>query len=444
MKQKKITSLLICLLAISPLWAQDSAPALVSGPMVGYTEMREAMLWVQTNGPADVYFEYSDTVGVTYRTPVFSTRSPEAFIAHLVADQVQPGKTYTYDVYVNGEKVALPYPTRFKTPPLWQFRTDPPAMHIAAGSCVYVNDPRYDRPGKPYGGEYEIFEALAKMQPDMMLWLGDNIYYREADWYSRTGMIHRNTHTRAIKEMQPLLATTANYAIWDDHDYGPNDSDKTYRDKVRAREMFALFWGNPSYGLPGEGGITTTFEWGDAQFFLTDDRYFRDANNRKTGEPRKMLGDSQMDWLKNALVGSINTFKIVCVGGQVLNPVPDFETMAAISPTERQELMDFIFAEGIQNVIFLTGDRHHSEMSFIEKDGIKVYDFTISPLTSGVANYPDEANALRVPGSYVGVRNFGFIDISGPRLARKVAFTLYDSKGKNLWKYEVNAQYPKK
>ena len=52
--------------------------------------------------------------------------------------------------------------------------------------------------------------------PDFMLWLGDNTYLRESDWNSRTGFIKRYPHTRALSELQPLLASTHHYATWDD------------------------------------------------------------------------------------------------------------------------------------------------------------------------------------------------------------------------------------
>ena len=170
----------------------------------------------------------------------------------------------------------------FGRPPLWQYRSDPPEMKIALGSCVFINDEPFDRPGKPYGGDYRIFESIQREKPDLMLWLGDNTYLREADWYSRTGIIHRYTHTRNVEEMQALLASTSNYAIWDDHDYGPNDSDHTFRNKQMTLRAFQLFWGNPTYGLEDNGGITSSFEWGDAEFFLLDNRYFRTPNNKKT------------------------------------------------------------------------------------------------------------------------------------------------------------------
>ncbi|TAE45876.1 MAG: alkaline phosphatase family protein, partial [Bacteroidetes bacterium] len=252
MKKLLFLSLMAATLLLRAQTTPDTASLLLSGPMVGYSEMREVLLWVQTNGPAVVQYEYtSGGDAPRFRTDAYQTTRENAYTAHVIANQVRPGMRYTYKLFINGKEVKRPYEMSFQTPPLWQWRSDPPAMKIALGSCNYINDEPFDRPGKPYGADYKIFTAIHAQKPDMMLWLGDNTYLREADWYSRTGIIHRYTHSRNVPEMQALLASSANYAIWDDHDYGPNDSDYTYRDKEDALEAFQLFWGNPSYGLPG-------------------------------------------------------------------------------------------------------------------------------------------------------------------------------------------------
>jgi alkaline phosphatase D len=423
----------------STLFAQSDL--LLSGPMVGYCDMREVLLWVQTNGPANVQFEYvaEDEPDRILRTGTYRTQAALAYTARVIADQVQPGKRYTYKLLLNGAEVPRPYPLSFQTPPLWQWRTEPPEMKIALGSCLYINDSIYDRPGKPYGGDYEILTHIPEQDPDIMLWLGDNTYLREADWYTRTGIIHRYTHTRQIREMQALLAGSANYAIWDDHDYGPNDSDWTWRNKDIALDVFRMFWGNPTYGVPGVGGITTTFEWGDAEFFLVDNRYFRTPNDKIT-ETRTVLGEQQLNWLLDALITSNANFKFVCIGGQVVNSADVYENYAALAPDERLKILNTIASEGIKNVIFLTGDRHHSELSKWDKNGIAIYDFTVSPLTSGSHDAADEPNRHRIEGSHVGDRNFGTMEITGPRQERKVIFRYFDIKGKEIWQHEIMAQ----
>ena len=159
-----------------------------------------------------------------------------------------------YAVIVNGRRISRPYPLRFQTQKLWQWREEPPAFRIALGSCAYVNEPEYDRPGNAYGGGLEIFTSIVRTKPDAMLWLGDNVYLREVDWYTRTGILARYTHSRSIPELQPLLASTHHYATWDDHDFGPNNSDRSWIHKDVSLDAFKLFWGNPGYGVGGKPG----------------------------------------------------------------------------------------------------------------------------------------------------------------------------------------------
>ena len=241
-----------------------------SGPMVGYSTMREVLLWVQTTEKATVHFEYYDQQNTKERftTDTYTTYKEFAYVAKLIADKVLPGKTYYYELFVNGQMVKRDYPMEFQSQTLWQWRTDPPEVNFAIGSCNYVNEPEFDRPNKPYGSEFEIFTAIHKKQPDFMLWLGDNMYLREADWNSRTGFLHRYTHTRSLPEVQPLLASTHHYAIWDDHDFGPNDADGSFWLKKTASEVFKLFWGNPNYDVINKGGITGVFQWADLDFFF--------------------------------------------------------------------------------------------------------------------------------------------------------------------------------
>ena len=140
------------------------------------------------------------------------------------------------------------------------------------------------------------------------------------------------------------------------------------------------------------------------------------------------------------MVGSQATFKFVCIGGQVLNTTQMFETYANVAPEERLKLLNAIVQEGIKNVIFLDGDRHNSEVSKYERDGITIYDITSSPLTSGSHSHPDEPNLLRVKGSYIGERNFTILQLSGPRKERVLQLNSYNVKGESLWSYEIQAQ----
>ena len=430
-------SILFSLMFIST-YAQD---LINSGPMVGYSTMQEVLLWVQTEERANVHFEYYEINNpkVKFSTDKIETEKKNGYVAKLIADQVIPGKKYKYEVYVNNYKIERNYAMEFQTQELWKWRTDPPDVKFIIGSCSYINEPKFDRPGKPYGSNFEIFNSINKKNPDFMLWLGDNTYLREPDWNSRTGFIKRYSHTRAFPELQPLLASTHHYATWDDHDYGPNNSDGSFWLKETASEIFKLFWGNPNYNVTGKGGITGFFQWSDLDFFLLDNRYHRTANNNLTGN-RQMLGKDQIDWLINALSFSQASFKFVAVGGQVISNGAVYENYATY-PDERKYLLDKIREAKIEGVIFLDGDRHHTILSKMQetKNVYPLYDLTCSSLTAGVNNDNEPYNSFKLEETFVNVNNFGMLNVTGPTNDRELTIQIFDKDGKELWIKSIKA-----
>ena len=430
-------SILFSLMFIST-YAQD---LINSGPMVGYSTMQEVLLWVQTEERANVHFEYYeiDNPKVKFSTDKIETEKKNGYVAKLIADQVIPGKKYKYEVYINNYKIERNYAMEFQTQELWKWRTDPPDVKFVIGSCSYINEPKFDRPGKPYGSNFEIFNSINKKKPDFMLWLGDNTYLREPDWNSRTGFIKRYSHTRAFPELQPLLASTHHYATWDDHDYGPNNSDGSFWLKETASEIFKLFWGNPNYDVTGKGGITGFFQWSDLDFFLLDNRYHRTANNNLTGN-RQMLGKDQIDWLINALSFSQASFKFVAVGGQVISNGAVYENYATY-PDERKYLLDKIREAKIEGVIFLDGDRHHTILSKMQetKNVYPLYDLTCSSLTAGVNNDNEPYNSFKLEETFVNVNNFGMLNVTGPTNDRELTIQIFDKDGKELWIKSIKA-----
>lgn len=434
------------LVLLSFLWLQASvaqSSKLRSGPMVGYGEMTEVMLWVQTTEPATVQFRYWDIDEPDQKrlSPEVKTVDERANTAHVRLSGLRPGRKFEYELLIEGQIVPRPYRLAFQTQPLWQWRTDPPEFTVAIGSCAYINEPEWDRPGEPYGGDYEIFTSIAAKRPDVMIWLGDNVYYREVDWNTVAGMRHRYSHTRALPELQPLLGATHHYAIWDDHDYGPNNSDRSFRLKAASLETFQLFWANPSYGTEEVKGAFTRFEWGDVEFFLLDDRYHRSPNGAPNDESKTMFGREQLQWLMDALVSSNATFKVVAGGNQMLNPMGLYEAFSNYTH-EYTKLLGYIKERKISGILFLSGDRHHTELIRLEDPGFyPLYDYTNSPLTSGVHKAEEELNnPARVPGTLVNdTRNFGLLRFGGPRRDRKVILECYDAKGKLRWSHEIKA-----
>lgn len=431
----KQTLFVFAIIMSSTCWSQKIA----SGPMVGYSTMREVGVWVQTDKKAEIrlLFWPKGSHAKPKTSPVVKTNRDHGFTAHLVAELLEPGTEYEFAISIDEKVVKPKFQQHFKTQALWQSRTDAPDFTFVAGSCMYINEESYDRPGSPYGGDYQIFHHIAKEQPDFMVWLGDNTYTREVDWDSRSGIYHRYSHTRANPELQEILPIMHHYAVWDDHDYGPNDSDRQYWNKDITKQAFVDFWNNQNIGVGGSEGVTSTFSWSDCQYFMVDNRWYRTS---AIMDDRHIIGEPQLTWLKESLLYSKSTFKFICIGGQFINDAAVFENHATY-PEERQDLIDFIDKNQIKNVVFFTGDRHHSEISLLTtQNGINIFDITSSALTSGSAPHYDEQNHQRIPGSMIGQRNYALVKISGTPMERKLTVHFKDSNGNSLYHYDIISQ----
>ena len=398
-----------------------------SGPMVGYSTMKEVPIWLQLKQEGEVvisYWKKGDKSNKQF-SDVVTTQKLNHNIAKVILVDLEPGHHYEYGVILDGEDLKFEYPLAFQTQELWQWRTDPPPFTFLTGSCLYVNEPLVDRPGTPYGGNNEILLSMAAEESDFMMWLGDNIYLREVDWDSRTGIYHRNNHTRAVKELQPLLASTHNYAIWDDHDYGPNDSDGTYEGKNMTLEAFKDFWLNPNYVMGPEEGITGKFSWADCEFFLLDNRW----NRTPESDDGHILGEEQLTWFIDALRSSNAAFKFVCIGGPFLSNARVYENHANFSK-ERNRILQALDEYNIKRVVFLNGDRHHSELSKYEtEDGQIFYEITASPITSTARDHTEEPNTNRYEEVMIGERNYAKIQVDGPFRKRNLKVSFHNTKG---------------
>ncbi|HYX09464.1 MAG TPA: hypothetical protein VE912_22225, partial [Bacteroidales bacterium] len=215
---KKIFLLLLFSPVIN-LTAQEGT-RIISGPMLGHAGLRTAEVWAEfapeIKEAALVYHSESEN-----RDSLITLELPggEFNTGLFVVTGLEPGNKYSYNI-IAGEDAVPAAEGMFTTQQLWQWRQPAPDFSFLTGSCAYFNQPKYDRPGKPYGGDSTIFEAMAKENASFTLWLGDNWYTREADYYSKWGLYYRASHDRRLAVLQPLLKKMPQYAIWDDHDYG--------------------------------------------------------------------------------------------------------------------------------------------------------------------------------------------------------------------------------
>jgi alkaline phosphatase D len=419
---------------------------IVSGPMLGGVELRTAIIWIQVSSNVqEVTLEYwKENQPETLKQKHYTgTLGAEFNPIQMEIGGLDINSRYQYRFLLNHQQSkAGGY---FQTKDLWQWRKPAPDFSFLTGSCAYFNDPEYDRPGKPYGGDSVIFESMAKDHASFMLWLGDNWYTREVDIQSKWGLWYRASRDRAQPVLKNLLKAMPQYAIWDDHDYGPDNSGTSYGLKDVSRKIFMDYWCNTSYG-EDQKAIYSQVSYSDLDLFLTDDRWWRSADQMEDsigGKPnpgKHFFGEKQLAWLEDALVQSQAVFKIIVVGSQVLNPMSTDEGLYNYS-YEYHQLLDFLDRTKIKGVLFLTGDRHHSEIVTSSRPGnYNLYDITVSPLTSGVAKVRGDEihNPARVTGSLVEMRNYARISVSGKKKERVLEVQFQGVDGKNIFSWNIS------
>jgi alkaline phosphatase D len=439
-----------CLFTLSLVSIFSSAQVskdIISGPMLGQVELRTAKIWVEVKPGSQVELHYWKKGNMTASRKLTETISAKSWFAPIVFNLValEMNTTYEYQV-ITGKGPLKPFRAdgQFTTKELWQHRKPAPDFSFLAGSCFYVNEPIYDRP-EPYGRDSSIFLPMAKEKASFMLWLGDNWYTRESDFFDEWGLWYRASHDRSLPILQNFLKAMSHYATWDDHDYGPNNADRSYHLKETSRKVFASYWANASYGEDGEG-VYTKLSYADVDVFLLDGRSFRSADfmeaiiDSKPNPEKRMFGEKQMTWLKNALINSYAPFKIVVAGSQVLN-VASTQDCLKDYPVEFDELLAFLETEKITGVLFLSGDRHHSEVIRYQRpNSYALYDVTTSPLTAGIAavREPEKSNPERMPGTLVEAQNYSRISISGKPKERKLKVEFLGIRGDKLGEWEID------
>ena len=427
---KRTFTLLLIFVTIITAHAQKAR--LFAGPVIGSVTTTTAKIWIGYRGKGKNAVILGDTsTHKLYYPSNYSYLASGTKVA-LTFDftGLQPGHVYNVLVSIEG----------WKTNAKASFRTLSDTavkdFSFVLGSCALLNT---DITRGVFPGTKDlIFRAMRRRPSDFMLWLGDNVYYMTAKQYSTVGgMFERNMSVRAkFLPLKRFLLSMPQYAIWDDHDFGPNDANGSWRNKDSALMIFKSFWPNTYPDQPKFKGNYFSFRHYDAEFFMTDDRYYRQPE----GDSARMLGEDQMVWLKNKLLMSDASFKFIAIGTQVLNDNVFGETYKQY-PKERQELFDFITKNNIKGVIFLTGDKHYAEINRMEVNGYPIIDFTSSPLTSPVLPrwiLHASKNKNRIPGTDYAHHNFGRITLTGAPGNRNCKLEILGRWGKKRRELIIN------
>lgn len=428
------------LLAACALAAMANAAHAGLVVMHGYADVTSALVWIQASAPGPITVAWRPEGDERERRIELAATAERESIVVARLTGLAPGGSARYSVEGGGERRE----GVVRAQAHFEDAKAAPPVTIAIGSCYFLNDENGMRPrDRDYGGEEHIFDAIADKRPDVMLWLGDNVYLRRQEYHDTAAMAARYRAQRAAPPLRRLLTATSHLAIWDDHDFGPNDADGSFTLKGETLRLFRLYWANPGYGLPETPGIFGVASAADVDFVLLDGRYHRTHPRLPDGPDKTMFGAAQLAWLRSALLNARGSVKLVANGSQFWNAASRFEGLHQF-PGEQKALHDFLLAQRIPGLLFLSGDRHFTELLRIDRPGAyPLHEFTSSPLTSRAWEKPEARerdNPQVVPGTLVGRRQFGLIRVTGPGDDRRIALESYDAKGALLWRHELRAR----
>ncbi|CAN5338290.1 alkaline phosphatase D family protein [soil metagenome] len=348
------------------LVAPAPAAEIESGPMLGHVTGSEAHFWIKASGEATVGIRLSTTSDLEDYPLADEVKLEEAsdFMATVKVTGLEPATRYQYQITLDGEPEGGP--AAFSTAPA---EGEDGRVRIAFTSCI-------GREGALATAGWA--EMAENADADLVLLLGDNHY---ADTTAREGQSAAYLDHRSVPGFRDLAPRVPIYAIWDDHDYGPNDSDGTADGKETSLATFQDFWANPSYGEPTNPGIYYHFQRSGIDFFMLDVRYHRSPNSAPDDDEKTVLGARQLEWLKDGLRASEAKIKIVASGSEwQMHGHRDSWTSFG---RERAEILDFMRDEGVTGVLLISGDRHFTGGYQIRGEVIEV---TSGPL--GAQNYP--------------------------------------------------------
>ncbi len=272
-----------------------------------------------------------------------------------------------------------------------------PLTTIAFGSCNRETLPQ------------PMWKAILQAKPDLWIWGGDNVYGDSPDEAILSQTYEKQLSQKDYQEFRDAIPIVG---IWDDHDYGENNSGKWFQTKAASQQLLLDFLDEPRESLRRHRqGIYTSYNFGPAgnqvKILLLDNRYHADL----PGPDGDLLGAEQWQWLESELLNSRAQLNLIVSGIQFLSEEHRHEKWANF-PKSRNRLLNFIHQNKISGVLFLSGDRHIHEISIKDDDDTPypLVDITSSGLTHPWSSFPGEPNRYRI-GQVFNQKGFGLIKI---------------------------------
>ncbi|MEZ7956356.1 MAG: alkaline phosphatase D family protein [Rubritalea sp.] len=310
---------------------------------------------------------------------------------------------------------------------------------IAFGSC-------YNGKGNT---PIPVFDAALKHNPDLFIFLGDNIY---GDTNDMKVLKKKYAGLGANPAFQNIVKNTQVLATWDDHDYGVNDGGNDYAKRVESEKIFLDFFNEPKESARRQReGVYCSYSFGEkgkvVQIILLDTRYFRDRLPKSkakkapgtinwyeptTDTSKTLLGKAQWEWLEKQLQVPADV-RIIGSSIQMIAYEKGMENWGNV-PHEKKRFYDLLKKHKANHTFAISGDVHFAELSKENVGSYPFYDLTSSGLTSPRKNWAEANNSFRV-GKSSWSKNVGMIEIDWK--TSSLALKVIDPDGKNLINHPV-------
>lgn len=374
-----MTTLTTLMLVLSCLASSSDPEPFSLGVAAGDVTADAAVLWTRADHSGTVRWEVAADSGFAGLAAWGEAQAaPEDdLVVQVEARGLQPGREYFYRFRFLEDPPAFSRTGRFRTAP-------DPAEPVAFRFAISGDSGDDRRP-------FDLLRFAAGEDLDFFVYLGDTIYADEpgaGNLVARTLDEYRRKYrwNRADGPLRDLLAATAVWAQWDDHeienDYAGLGLAAGGRDAQLEAGYRAFLEYLPVRRQEDPRRTYRRFRYGAAaEFFILDNRQYRQpgaagecgedldpfgqltllgnaACREALGRPRSMLGSGQLEWLKQGLAGSTAAVKFVLTSVPIqfvgFQPYDRWDGYDA----ERRELLSFIDARRIAGVFFLTTDFH--------------------------------------------------------------------------------------
>ena len=260
-------------------------------------------------------------------------------VARFDVSGLAAGTQYYYGVELDGELLTKKI-GKLKTKPAASFK-------FAFASC------------NSSGSDSAVFDAIVAEDPDFFIHVGD-LHYEDIS-SADIALFNDAFNVTLASGPGRLFSNVATHYIFDDHDYGPNDSDGTFVGRAQSVEAYRQRVPHPTLEEAGpDGAIYHSFEVGRCVFIMTDLRSRASPKGATDDASKTMMGATQKAWFKDLLSDPANAGKFFFwCSSRVFTTttIAGHDSWAGFT-TERTEIADHIKANCLGRIAILTGDRH--------------------------------------------------------------------------------------